>query len=278
MHTDSALRPAAVLAAGLLLMALMAIPRSRPPAPVSSQGAHARDLAPTWTNPVDHQEMVLVPAGEFIMGNDEGDDGERPAHQVFLPAFYIGKTEVTLAQYQRFVAATHYQPAGPWNPPDRDPRCPVTAVNLTDIEAYCRWAGLRLPTEAEWEKAARGTDGRLWPWGNTWDARRSNGGMSDHRDRKPMPVGSCPSGASPFGCLDMAGNAFEWTSSASFNYPYRPDDGRETQNMQTPRVIRGGCWVSSTSYVCRTSYRTAAPPGRPLKIIGFRCVRPVSGP
>jgi len=169
--------------------------------------------------------MVYVPAGEFIMGSDEGDSDEQPVHTVYLDAFYIDKYEVTNAQYRRCVEAGAYSLP---HSTDRytDPNYaeyPVVYVDWYQAEAYCRWAGKRLPTEAEWEKAARGTEGRIWPWGNAFDGSKVNSCDKncpyDYNDASvddgyadTAPVGSYPAGASPCGALDMAGNVWEWVA------------------------------------------------------------------
>jgi formylglycine-generating enzyme required for sulfatase activity len=214
---------------------------------------------------------------------------ELPQHRVDLAAFWIGTTEVTNAQYRPFVEAGGYtdrelwteagwewcessavtQPAcwddAEWNQPDH----PVVCVSWYEAVAYTRWLAretgldVRLPTEAEWEKAARGTDGRTWPWGNDPpDGSRLNycdaNCQYDSKDetvddgyQDTAPVGSYPAGASPYGALDMAGNVWEWTStlwggcdwSSNFAYPYRPYDGRENMEGSDCRVVRGGAWL-----------------------------------
>jgi formylglycine-generating enzyme required for sulfatase activity len=189
------------------------------------------------------------------MGSNDSDaePDARPKRRVYLPSFYLGRTEVTNAEFHRFRPSSTY-PAG-------HARYPVTAVTYEDAGAYCRWAGGRLPTDAEWEKAARGTDGRRYPWGNAWDVTRGNFQRADShgRIRHPhsgspaahavcwinqrglRPVGSFPTGASPYGALDMAGNAWEWV--AGF---YESDRDR--------RIIRGGaCGYDERSQ--RTYYR-----------------------
>ncbi|HXE71759.1 MAG TPA: SUMF1/EgtB/PvdO family nonheme iron enzyme, partial [Candidatus Nitrosotenuis sp.] len=222
---------------------------------------------------------------------------EMPSHQVDLEAFYIGKTEVTNAQFRRFVQATGYRTTaekegsacvwsdeGGWEKQwdvswrtmasEWGEEAPVTCVSWDDARAYCRWAGLRLPTEAEWEKAARGTDGRRYPWGNRWDASRcqnSAGGPLGSAGR-PRPVGSFPPGASPWGALDMAGNVAEWCSSRYQPYPYRAGDGRESAGGDPDsRVYRGGSWYYNTPAFFRTADREAEDPGERYSFLGFRC-------
>ena len=175
--------------------------------------------------------FVYVPGGEFLMGTDdpEADSDAQPAHRQFLPSFYIGRCEVTHAEWKRF-RPEHRIPAGYG-------RHPITNVSLEDAGAYCRFVGGRLPTDAEWEKAARGTDGRLYPWGDLFLPERAN---LRHAARHPSTaclapgvrrglkrVDAHPDGASPYGALNMAGNAWEWVSDAYQGNPKQ-------------RIIRGG--------------------------------------
>jgi len=173
----------------------------------------------------DNSVMVYVPAGEFIMGSDERDGNEQPMHTVYLDAFYIDKTAVTNAQYRKCVEAGACD--APRETTDYDnadyAQHPVVYVNWFQAKAYCEWVGKRLPTEAEWEKAARGTDGRKYPWGNTFDGSRLNfcdknctlswkDPSVDDGYTGTAPVGSYPVGASPYGALDMAGNVYAWVA------------------------------------------------------------------
>lgn len=187
----------------------------------------------------DGSVLVQVHGGTFIMGSEYDD--ERPPHRVALEPYLIGKRAVTNAQFGVFVAATDYHASGRWLMFAKDwgDDAPVVEISWRDATAYCTWAGLRLPTEAEWEFAARGPHGLTYPWGDTWEPeclvwRENSGGRA-------QPVGSRPFGASPFGLLDMAGNVWQWCSSMYRRYPYRKDDGREGPG-EGDHVLRGGSW------------------------------------
>jgi formylglycine-generating enzyme required for sulfatase activity len=220
-------------------------------------------------------EMVLIPAGEFIMGSTV--ENESPPHPVSVTAFEIDRFEVTNDAFQQFVADTGYQTeaeqAGEesnWRAyAEGNPRHPVVKVTWNDAGAYCQWAGKRLPTEAEWEKAARGTEQLVYPWGNEWDPDRANTKVSGYRGT--TVVGSFPQGVSPYGLMDMAGNVAEWTSDwyeaypgSSFSSPYFGEQYR---------VIRGGGWFSDEEQV-RTTERSASSEDLRNDDVGFRCARP----
>ncbi|GIX05855.1 MAG: sulfatase modifying factor 2 [Candidatus Poribacteria bacterium] len=261
----------------------------------SSESASDRDEwtagtpVKTWVSPKDGAVMVYVPAGWFLMGTSDEDieaykklfpyrslhyfENERPQRRVYLDAFYIDQTEVTNRQYQRFLAETGYQPKGylnrpPWNEPDY----PAIVMVWEDAEAYARWAGKRLPTEAEWEKAARGTDGRFWPWGNEWDPTRLSGndgtGLVDGY-QEMAPVGQFPQGASPYGALDMAGNAWEWVADwyDPFYYRYAPNRNPPGPPTGDGHVLRGGGWAENHAFT-RCASRVGGNPGSLL--VGFR--------
>ena len=200
--------------------------------------------------------MVLVPSGSFEMGRNDGDEYERPAHAVSVKAFYLGAHEVTCEQYAKFVTETGYAPPPTWPGGRYDPagaRLPVTGVSWADAQAYARWAGLRLPTEDEWEFAARGTDGRLYPWGNGWQPNAANAAQSSAG--RMVAVGSFTSGASPFGALDMVGNAWEWTSSSLKAYP----GGRlPEQSAGDLMDIRGNYWNGKATQATAT-FRRGSP-------------------
>jgi formylglycine-generating enzyme required for sulfatase activity len=230
--------------------------------------------------PVDMEDYwVTIPAGEFLMGSENGDDNEKPVHTVYLNAYQIGKYEVTNKQYNQCIRAgmcvgsivnTKFE-------------YPVVDVNWYSAKTYCEWIGGRLPTEAEWEKAASWDDQakrkRTYPWGETIDCtyanyRGKNGEVIENNDcvGHSMPVGSYESGKSPYGLYDMAGNVWEWVSSLYMAYPFDVNDGREDMSSANPRVLRGGVWYF-ISYNIRSAYRYPYNPSDALGITGFRCSR-----
>lgn len=218
----------------------------------------------------DPVEMVAVPGGEFLMGSDEpeADADERPASRMRVEAFWIDRVEVTNARYATCVeAGACFLPVGPAFGEATKADHPVTIVGWDQATAYCGWVGKRLPTEAEWEKAARGPDSRRYPWGCCFEPGRANAGYT----AGTAPVGSYRGGASPYGVLDMAGNVSEWTSSLYRPFPYDPGDGREDPRAKGARVNRGGSWYYGAWYV-RTTYRaTANHIYRRISDLGFRC-------
>jgi formylglycine-generating enzyme required for sulfatase activity len=217
-------------------------------------------------------DMVFVPAGEFIMGSLDGDADEAPPRRVFLPAFYIDRFEVTHAQYAKFIAATGRKSPVDWVNGQFSPKLsnhPVVNVTFDDAEAYAKWAGKRLPTEAEWEKAARGVDGRLFPWGNGTTNRSAWGEWGKERT---WPVGSFTNDVSPCGAMDMAGNVWEWTASWYDAYP-----GNEELDLafgQKYRVIRGGGAIEyyGKPATRRCAQRAMSLPYGTFDGLGFRCV------
>ena len=192
--------------------------------------------------------MVLVPAGEFTMGSNEGNDDERPVHRIHLDAYYIDKYEVTVGQYGEFLDTNSFDPPPSWTTmaqPSYENR-PVVNVDWKDANNYCKWAGKRLPTEAEWEKAARGTDQRIYPWGNDPPTpQRANYGKTTWDNHAALvPVGQLEDSKSPYGIYDMAGNVWEWVSDwydpdYYTNSPLRNPAGPESGKY---RVMRGGSW------------------------------------
>ena len=229
----------------LFLVGAAAFRLTRQTGPSATTQAAERAAAPSG--------MVYVPGGFFLSGTneDEGDDDMKPQRRVFVPSFYIDRTEVTNQEYRRF-RLEHTYPAG-------EETLPVTNVTYDQASAYAKWAGKIIPTEAQWEKSARGTEGRRYPWGDTWDktrvARRAlpAGTVAAPEPQtkaanscrlgpsRVRPVGSVPSGISPYGCLDMAGNAWEWVQGYY-------------QNNRDQRILRGGA-VGYGERACRTYER-----------------------
>ncbi len=224
-------------------------------------------------------ELVLIPAGEFTMGSEKGGDAEKPARKVYLDAFYIGRYPITNAQYKRFVEATGhespYASTGRLVPKGKEDH-PVVNVTWDDVRAYCEWVSdetgqvLRLPTEAQWEKAARGTRSRKYPWGHKFDKDKCNTLESGIRDTTPVGKYS-PAGDSPYGVADMAGNVWEWTSSLHKHYPYSADDGREDPTAKGDRVLRGGSFSYDRGFA-RVTYRYLVDPDGFLGKLGLRVV------
>jgi formylglycine-generating enzyme required for sulfatase activity len=231
----------------------------------------------------DGASMALVPAGEFLMGSNEGASDERPVHKVYLDAFYIGKFEVTTSQYAKFLKATGRKPPDKWSEmnPMFDWARPVVGVDWNDADAYCRWAGKRLPTEAEWEKAARGTEGQKYPWGNDdpsealanfdWDSRRTWRGYSTL-----TPVGSYETGKSPYWLYDVGGNVWEWVADWYNSNAYQNNHERNPKGPTSGplKVTRGGSWADK-AYSVRTSNRRGIPPSDRYRDVGFRCAQDV---
>lgn len=229
-------------------------------------------------------ETMLIPSGPFLMGNDAVAT-EAPQHQVDLPAYAIGKCAVTNAQYAKFVRQQRYPvaPAAGWElaavgqqPPLGKGDHPVVGVSWDEALAYCCWlsevtgGSYRLPSEAEWEKAARGSDGRLYPWGNTFEPMYCNAKGAGSNNTLPVAAKS-PAGDSPWGVAQMVGNCWEWTSTCwgtqrttpTYRYPYRADDGRERLDpavgpYREYRICRGG------SFACNPDRVTCSTRGRYL--------------
>lgn len=224
----------------------------------------------------DEMRMVGVPAGDFEMGSEVEGNYEKPVHTVYLDGYWIDQTEVTNAQYARCVqAGACSAPAS--NSSRRvdgyfdDPAYadyPVIWVSWEQAQEYCNWAGARLPTEAEWEKAARGTDGRSYPWGEGIDCERANYGFCVG---DTVSVGSYPKGASPYGALDMAGNVWEWVADwFTDGYPQSPRENPSGPASGNYRVLRGGSWFDD-GFVVRSSYRLSEAPLEAYNNLGFRC-------
>lgn len=247
-----------------------------------------RILADDLRHAYPQDKMILIPHGEFLMGSKEKEGrvgisigvDEIPQHTVYLRTFYIDKYEVTNRQYKLFIDATGYSsPVDPhkgvysWRgdtPPEGQEDLPVTYVNWSDADAYCRWAGKRLPTEEEWEKAARGIDGRQWPWGNEYKEGACNTKYTG--PGKILPVGSISDDKSPYGVYDMCGNVGEWT--ASWYKPYQGSTLKRKSFGETYKVVRGGSWVMPAIPYSRAAYRSnTSTPDYKHRGIGFRCVK-----
>ncbi len=235
-----------------------------------------------WVSPVDGMTLVCVPAGKFMMGAADSDlnalADERPLHEVTLDAFWLDQTEVTNAMYAGCVvakgcsapssSASETRPSYFGN--SAYANYPVIYVTWLQSKTYCEWAGRKLPTEAQWEKAARGTDGRIYPWGNQ-PAELSRVNHSKTLG-DTTEVGKYPTGASPYGALEMAGNVMEWVAdwygpyvSTAVTNPTGPTTG-------TQRVMRGGTWYGASAYV-RATVRAKYEPGMLGSVDGFRCAR-----
>jgi len=299
-HTETLVGPLEVATVSPAPVPTLAESGTPMPAEIEAAPAEPRgqDLGPL------NFDWVEIPAGPFLMGSDPHTDpkaqpDELPQHRVYLSTFWISRTPVTNHQFARFVQATGYKSLGSspdyivgdshWVTNDAGDHWvadvtwdhPVTDVTWDDALAFSRWAGVRLPSEAEWEKAARGTHGRLYPWGNQPpDARRCNFDRVVVRGW-PTPVGSYPAGANSYGVLDMAGNVWEWCSTLwgedwlkpGYAYPYRTDDGREDLSRPGYRILRGGSWGSPDSRV-RCAFRGRQGKDYWTRVInGFRVAR-----
>ncbi len=248
--------------------------------------------------------MTLIPSAPFLMGTPERELSglakryggtresyreESPQHALTIPAFAIATAPLTVGEYAAFVAAAGAPPPAAWRgtaPPPELHAHPATDLSWVDALAYCAWrtaaeaeAGggwvYRLPTEAEWECAARGADGRQFPWGEAWQDGLANTRESELG--RTVPVGSYPGGAGPHGLLDSAGTVWEWTLSLDRPYPYDPADGREDRGAAGRRIIRGGCYANPQGYA-RCACRFRMPPTMRNEFLGFRLAADLRGP
>jgi serine/threonine-protein kinase len=233
----------------------------------------------TITNRKDNAILYGVKAGNFEMGSNAGEVDERPVHSVYLENFWIYAKEVTNEMYSNCVEDGGCSPPNPPSHVGDDPysdypEYPVIYVSWYDAVDYCTWAGGRLPTEAEWEKAARGTDGRTYPWGEgiNCDLARYGESTGECSGGRTVTVGSYPQGTSPYGLLDMAGNVWEWVNSCYIDYPYNATDGRENGAASCMRVLKGGSWYNDPGYL-RSSCRISAERDYVKYNIGFRCAK-----
>lgn len=246
--------------------------------------------APLGTVPPNPPEgMVWVPAGTAFIGDSEGDPDEVPVVLLSVHAFFLDRTEVTHDAYLAFVEGTGRPPPGVgatdfvrWAWVDGKPRkgqgdLPVFLVTWADADAYCRWAGKRLPTELEWERAARGDDGRRWAWGDEWAEAEARANWFDVDGRPDghehvAPADSFSTGASSFGALNLTGNVWEWVADP---YVERPAWKVGEEAASTPdtgyRVVRGGSWYTNNWYWMRASFRYFLPGDEVSTIYGFRC-------
>lgn len=248
-------------------------PTDKPPAPTVPEG------------------MVMVAAGAYTIGRDEGSELESPKHTVELPAFFIDRTEVTNADYKKFVDATSHKPPANWKGGAYNAdlaNYPVTSVTWQDAVDYARWAGKRLPSEAEWEAAARGSDGRRYPWGNDWRAGAANIGVKAIGKESDgdypagiKPVGQYPDGASAAGAMDLIGNVWEYTADEIKLYPgnaksideiqVAPNRKIKLEPGKTYRIIRGGAFDGNREH--DACYRGFIDTSLPYPKTGFRCVK-----
>lgn len=257
-------------------------------------GRHGKGRPPAH---IIRNSMIRIPAGAFIIGDNgrptaegAGDPDEMPEHKVYLGSFFIDKFEVTNAQYKSFVDATSHRAPNHWKTPSSGTagsrvtyppgkaNHPVVYVDWFDANAYCHWAGKRLPTEEEWEKAARGTDGRNFPWGSRFDPKKANTPqywLSLDKEGDTLPVGSFENGKSPYGLYDMAGNVYEWTANWYKPYPHNP--APNAHYGEKNKIVRGGSWYDCLSYGCGLSSpsynRSRFDPEIRNKGFGFRCAK-----
>lgn len=229
----------------------------------------------------DEAEMIYIPAGEFTMG-DDGNYDTKPVRRINLPTFYIDKYEVTNKRYKRFIDATGHKV--PWSQdaaaapymwdwqkrmyPEGKGDDPVVLVSWEDAKAFCAWAGKSLPNEAQWEKAARGANGSIYPWGATWADGKAN--TSESRVRQTAPCGTFKEDVSPYGVYDMAGNVSEWVEEWFAPYPGNPL--LSYVEKEKYRVLRGGSWDYAHS-IANGHHRQYATPQSQMTAIGFRCVK-----
>ncbi|MDA0336517.1 MAG: SUMF1/EgtB/PvdO family nonheme iron enzyme [bacterium] len=248
-------------------------------------------LTPVAPSPLDVPESVTM-TDIITEATAPRTQDEQPVHTVALDGYFIDKYEVTNAQYVAFVTAgggeaSHYADDSNYNAP----QYPVVGVSWFDAEKYCDWAGLRLPTEAEWEKAARGTDGRTYPWGSGTNFMRANFraghlsrfpelGLSQSLEFHPpraeiAPVGSHPSGVSPYGVHDMAGNVYEWVADwyDEDYYGVSPDHNPTGPSSGSARVYRGGSWYFNFGSLRAADRNRAEPSDRRSLSLGFRCAQ-----
>jgi len=224
-------------------------------------------------NPKDGTILALIPEGEFLAGGPKPDEGGGEPFPVYLPAYYIAVTPVTNAQWRRFVEETGYA-EGP-RPSTGKPDHPVVDVNWYHAVDYCDWAGLRLPTELEWEKGARGLDGRIYPWGNEWEEGRRCRWSGNRGDETTCSVWAYPEGISPWGLWNMAGNVWEWCADW---YDSKATERWKRGDIRAPetgmyRCLRGGSWAHGNTDDFRCASRLDDYPENHYGDYGLRCAR-----
>ncbi len=272
-----------LFAASMPLIAILRGTSSTPfeadPQHVEKNAANRSSESSTVEEPIA-EVLVGVPAGPFVRGTDRGGLDERPERTIYLDGYSIDRYEVTNAQYAAFVKATGHRKAGP---PSRYAKNtarmrgvnqPVVYVSWEDAKAYCEWRGRRLPTEAEWEKAMRGTDGRLWPWGNVEIQDGANWARVDDGFEVAAPVGRVRSDESPYGVMDGAGNVMEWVDDwyQENAYAVSPERNPPSPEYGTYKVLRGGAYTSSGSDL-RITARSKMMMDFRDETIGFRCAQ-----
>jgi formylglycine-generating enzyme required for sulfatase activity len=266
-----------------------AVEPTAPPAPTAdAPTAEVVATIAATLPPAVPEGMVEIPAGEFIRGAAGGTDNQ-PQRTITLKRYFMDQTEVTNAQFAQFVAETGYvtffeglgRTSNIWRLPqagvaaESRPDHPVVFVAWDDAFAYCQWAGKRLPTEAEWEKAARGPDGNIYPWGNNFDGTRSNTALNPNAGQGTTPVGSFPEGASPYGVLDMSGNVWEMINdlySASY-FGTSPDVDPPGPAEGVNHVTRGGGWRNNAELHISAVFRDQATLDFGDDMSGFRCAQ-----
>ena len=243
----------------------------------------------------DEENLILIPAGTFTMGSERRAADEKPMHKVYLDAYYIGKYEVTNAEYYAFWVSdasrrhtpenfAHLPDIGEWPARAKQfPNHPIVGVSWHDAKAYAEWQGMRLPTEAEWEKAARGYTDRTWPWGNAMEPYANTSAVDDGYENQLAPVGSFPRGKSYYGALDMAGNVWEWTADWYSDVYYwrslQANNASRSAKRNPPgpdvgswRVIRGGSYIDALPR-CSTTFRFYLYPRLKTSFVGFRLAK-----
>lgn len=257
-------------------------PQSKLSSPLTKKHPASYSLAANKSNKMQESAlsntdlMAFIPGGKFIMGSNERWDDEAPEYIESVDKFYIDLYEVTNADYKKFTHDTKRESPYHWpngEIPDNKKNYPVIYVNWFDAEQYCKWKGKRLPTEQEWEKAARGESGNIYPWGNSWATDKSNHPYKGSIGTEP--VGSYPNGKSPYGLYDMSGNVWEWVD--SFYLPHPGNNINRGEYGKDKRVLKGGSWFDCLSYGCGLSSptfnRSFFTPEVKNNSFGFRCAK-----